>query len=244
MLERSEDDGFSQALATRLIDADRSTGPASDEEIFGTFFIGDDEFALPADRVREVVPYPDRVTPLPKANAAVRGIFGLRGEVLPSVDACTLLGLDAAEASHDLRLAVVSANGGHLGVLFDRTGEVVRVTPSQLVPLNVAENGSRVVDGVIALDEAERDHLTEKLQREKRNVKISVTRFKGLGEMNAKDLKETTMHPATRRLIRVTLDEFEPGDTGRLVERLMGKKPELRFQYIQENARFVEELDV
>ncbi|MEM1449343.1 MAG: chemotaxis protein CheW [Planctomycetota bacterium] len=156
MLERSEDDGFSQALATRLIDADRSTGPASDEEIFGTFFIGDDEFALPADRVREVVPYPDRVTPLPKANAAVRGIFGLRGEVLPIVDACTLLGLDAAEASHDLRLAVVSANGGHLGVLFDRTGEVVRVTPSQLVPLNVAENGSRVVDGVIALDEAER----------------------------------------------------------------------------------------
>ena len=45
-------------------------------------------------------------------------------------------------------------------------------------------------------------------------------------------------------LIRVTIDEDEPGETGDLVERLMGKKPELRFQYIQENARFVEELDV
>ena len=74
--------------------------------------------------------------------------------------------------------------------------------------------------------------------------KIDVQRFKGLGEMDAKDLKETTMDPATRKLIRVTVDEDLPGETGDLVERLMGKKPELRFQYIQENARFVEELDV
>jgi len=74
--------------------------------------------------------------------------------------------------------------------------------------------------------------------------KIDVQRFKGLGEMDAKDLKDTTMNPATRTLIRVTIDEDEPGETGDLVERLMGKKPELRFQFIQENARFVEELDV
>ncbi|MEL6522702.1 MAG: DNA topoisomerase IV subunit B [Pseudomonadota bacterium] len=76
------------------------------------------------------------------------------------------------------------------------------------------------------------------------NGKIDVQRFKGLGEMDAKDLKETTMDPETRTLIRVSIDEDEPGETGDLVERLMGKKPELRFQYIQENARFVEELDV
>ena len=74
--------------------------------------------------------------------------------------------------------------------------------------------------------------------------KIDVQRFKGLGEMDAKDLKDTTMNPLTRKLIRVTIDEESPGETGDLVERLMGKKPELRFQYIQENARFVEELDV
>jgi len=74
--------------------------------------------------------------------------------------------------------------------------------------------------------------------------KIDVQRFKGLGEMDAKDLKDTTMDPASRKLIRVSIDEDAPGETGDLVERLMGKKPELRFQYIQENARFVEELDV
>jgi topoisomerase IV subunit B len=74
--------------------------------------------------------------------------------------------------------------------------------------------------------------------------KIDVQRFKGLGEMDAKDLKDTTMDPKSRKLIRVSIDEDAPGETSDLVERLMGKKPELRFQYIQENARFVEELDV
>ncbi|MFV1591400.1 DNA topoisomerase IV subunit B [Phaeobacter sp. JH20_36] len=95
---------------------------------------------------------------------------------------------------------------------------------------------------VYCLDEAERDKWLEKGLGGK--GKIDVSRFKGLGEMDAKDLKETTMDPKTRKLIRVTIDEDEPGETGDLVERLMGKKPELRFQYIQENAKFVEELDV
>ncbi len=72
--------------------------------------------------------------------------------------------------------------------------------------------------------------------------KIDVQRFKGLGEMDAKDLRDTTMDPNTRRLIRVSIDD-DP-EAGDLVERLMGKKPELRFEFIQERARFVEELDV
>ncbi|WP_127115236.1 DNA topoisomerase IV subunit B [Shimia sediminis] len=95
---------------------------------------------------------------------------------------------------------------------------------------------------VYCIDEAERDVWLEKGLGGK--GKIDVSRFKGLGEMDAKDLKETTMDPGSRKLIRVTIDEDEPGETGDLVERLMGKKPEMRFQYIQENARFVEELDV
>ncbi|MFU8864799.1 MAG: DNA topoisomerase IV subunit B [Rhodobacterales bacterium] len=95
---------------------------------------------------------------------------------------------------------------------------------------------------VYCLDEAEKAMWLEKGLGGK--GKIDVSRFKGLGEMDAKDLKETTMDPASRKLIRVTIDEDEPGETGDLVERLMGKKPELRFQYISENARFVEELDV
>ncbi len=95
---------------------------------------------------------------------------------------------------------------------------------------------------VYCIDEAERDEWLAKGLGGK--GKIDVSRFKGLGEMDAKDLKETTMDPKSRKLIRVSIDEDEPGETGDLVERLMGKKPEKRFEYIQENARFVEELDV
>ena len=74
--------------------------------------------------------------------------------------------------------------------------------------------------------------------------KIDVSRFKGLGEMDAKDLKETTMNPSSRKLIRVSIDDEEPGETSKLVDQLMGKKPELRFHYIQENAKFADELDI
>ena len=91
-------------------------------------------------------------------------------------------------------------------------------------------------------DDAEKERMLAKGLGGK--GKIDVQRFKGLGEMDAKDLKDTTMNPATRKLIRVSIDEDEGGETGELVERLMGKKPELRFEYIQENARFAEELDV
>ncbi len=95
---------------------------------------------------------------------------------------------------------------------------------------------------VYALDDLEKDRLVAEGLGGR--GKIEVSRFKGLGEMDAKDLKDTTMNPATRRLIRVSVDDDLPGETGDLVERLMGKKPELRFQYIQENARFVEDVDV
>ena len=74
--------------------------------------------------------------------------------------------------------------------------------------------------------------------------KIDVSRFKGLGEMPAKQLKETTMDTTKRSLLRVTVPETEHGmaekmrkvtGTGRLVEKLMGKKAEERFEFIQEN---------
>ncbi|MHA3915919.1 DNA topoisomerase IV subunit B [Halovulum sp. GXIMD14793] len=106
-------------------------------------------------------------------------------------------------------------------------------------PLYKVTQGAR---RAYATTEAERDAILERGLGG--NAKMMVSRFKGLGEMDAKDLKETTMNPETRRLIRVSIDEDEPGETGDLVERLMGKKPELRFEYIQENARFVGEVDV
>jgi topoisomerase-4 subunit B len=76
--------------------------------------------------------------------------------------------------------------------------------------------------------------------------KVEVSRFKGLGEMMAHQLKETTMDPAKRALLRVSLLDSERATTSKVVEQLMGNKPEERFNFISSRAEFVseEELDV
>jgi topoisomerase IV subunit B len=70
------------------------------------------------------------------------------------------------------------------------------------------------------------------------NAKVEVSRFKGLGEMMAAQLKETTMDPGKRTLLRVVLVDKEMKPTARAVERLMGTKAEARFEFIQEKAEF------
>jgi topoisomerase-4 subunit B len=71
-----------------------------------------------------------------------------------------------------------------------------------------------------------------------------VSRFKGLGEMMPMQLKETTMKIGSRVLLKVEIAQDDAAATDNLVERLMGKKPELRFQFIQENAEFAKDVDV
>jgi topoisomerase-4 subunit B len=110
----------------------------------------------------------------------------------------------------------------------------------------------RIVQGSkseYARDDTHKNELMEKVFTGR--GKIEVSRFKGLGEMPAKQLKETTMDPAKRVLLRVTVppnhsddDKIERRETNRLVEDLMGKKPEKRFRFIQDNAKFAEDLDV
>ena len=73
-----------------------------------------------------------------------------------------------------------------------------------------------------ALDEAERDGILERLKAEKRRGKVQVTRFKGLGEMNPPQLRETTMDPNTRRLVQLSLDDFET--TREMMDMLLAKK--------------------
>jgi topoisomerase-4 subunit B len=92
-----------------------------------------------------------------------------------------------------------------------------------------------------ARDEADRDRL---IQKHFKNRKVEISRFKGLGEMSAKQLKETTMDPKTRRLDRVSIDAESPSSPARLVEELMGRKPETRLAFIQNNALMVKDLDV
>jgi topoisomerase-4 subunit B len=100
-------------------------------------------------------------------------------------------------------------------------------------PLYRLSHGGTIV---YARDDADRDRILK--TQFKSNAKVEVSRFKGLGEMMPAQLKETTMRPGHRTLVRVEIPDSERKKTDTLVEQLMGKKPELRFQYIQENAQF------
>jgi topoisomerase-4 subunit B len=74
--------------------------------------------------------------------------------------------------------------------------------------------------------------------------KVEISRFKGLGEMPPSQLKDTTMAPGRRTLLQVRIDPEAERPTERLVESLMGRKPELRLKFIQENARLARDLDI
>ncbi|HUO22517.1 MAG TPA: DNA topoisomerase IV subunit B [Caulobacteraceae bacterium] len=107
-----------------------------------------------------------------------------------------------------------------------------------LPPLYRITHGGKTV---YARDDAHKDDL---LATDFKGKKPDIGRFKGLGEMNPSQLKETTMDPATRTMARVTLPRSEEA-VASLVETLMGRKPELRFRFIQENAEFAaEDLDL
>jgi len=90
-------------------------------------------------------------------------------------------------------------------------------------------------------------HKDELLKKEfNANAKVEVSRFKGLGEMMAAQLKETTMDPRKRTLLKVVLADNDRKPTDKSVERLMGTRAEARFEFIQEKAEFATEdlLDV
>lgn len=100
-----------------------------------------------------------------------------------------------------------------------------------------------------ALDDEDKDKILAKVV--KGNQKPDISRFKGLGEMSALQLKETTMDKKNRMLLRVMIPSTtteegkeEAFETRRQVERLMGKNPELRFKFIIERAKFVDDLDI
>jgi topoisomerase-4 subunit B len=73
-----------------------------------------------------------------------------------------------------------------------------------------------------ALDEEEKRILLERIEKEKVRGAVHVTRFKGLGEMNPPQLRESTIHPDTRRLVQLTMDDI--GETRTLMDMLLSKK--------------------
>ena len=131
--------------------------PASAPELFGSFYLGGDEFALPASCIREVVNYPAKMTVLPLSPAYLEGMFTLRGSVIPVVNLGRLFRPGAPAAAATDKVAILDFQQVLVGIVFQDTGEIMRVQPSQRSSLQYAAGDAHaVIAGTILQDDGAR----------------------------------------------------------------------------------------
>lgn len=121
--------------ATASAAAGRSTAEAQQNVSLVSFDLGAQEYALPLERVREIIPLPDRVSDVPRAETAVIGVVTLRDRLLPLVSLRALLGLPNG-THHEQRgkVLVLPMGSGAVGMVADRTREILRVDPTVIDP--------------------------------------------------------------------------------------------------------------
>jgi topoisomerase-4 subunit B len=200
-------------------------------------------------------------------DRATQAVLPLRGKILNVASAST----EKLRQNQELK-DLVEALGCGVGERFDRTrlryGRIIIMTDADVDGAHIASllmtffyrelpelirHGhiylaqpplyrlTQNAKSVYAMDDADR---LRKMKQFKGSAKVEVSRFKGLGEMPPSALKETTMDHAKRTLLKVTALIEDRAETSDLVERLMGRRPELRFQFIQDNAHSVAEVDI
>ncbi len=193
-------------------------------------------------------------------DRASQAILPLRGKIL-NVASATRDKLAANQQLADLALALGCGTGAHYRDGELRYDKVIIMTDADVDGAHIASllitffyrQMPKLIDGghlfiavpplyrltqgtksTYARDDAHKDYLMKTVMTGRGKVEIS--RFKGLGEMPMRDLKDTTMDPSKRTLLRVTVLEEDLAGTADAVERLMGNKPEARFSFIQERA--------
>lgn len=193
-------------------------------------------------------------------NRETQAILPLRGKIL-NVASATKDKISANQEIADMVLALGCGSGKHYDPSALRYEKVVIMTDADVDGAHISsllmtffyqEMPQIIRGGHLYLAQpplyritqnnktyyAQDDESKAKLVAElsKGRGKLEVGRFKGLGEMTAPQLKETTMDPTKRRLLRVMIADVEEHETADRVSQLMGKKPELRFQFIQEQT--------
>lgn len=133
--------------------------------LYGSFFLEGTELALPVDVIQEVVVFPARVTSIPLAPAFLAGVFNLRGAIIPIIDLRSILGMPETVARETQKIAIVDFAGTRVGLVFDATGEMLRVQASDRHPFHYADDNPshvahraarHVVKGALKLNGGER----------------------------------------------------------------------------------------
>ena len=145
-----------------------------------------------------------------------------------------ILLMDADSDGHHIATLMLTFFYRHMRPLIDR-GHIFVAEP----PLYRLDAGRQTY---WALDEEEKSRIEKRLRRKNSRIKIEVQRFKGLGEMMPQTLKETTLDPTRRRILKVTIPEKTRAEN--TIAGLMGRDASVRYRFIMENARNAEDLDV
>lgn len=194
-------------------------------------------------------------------NRETQAILPLRGKIL-NVASATKDKISANQEIADMVLALGCGSGKHYDPASLRYEKIVIMTDADVDGAHIAsllmtffyQEMPQIIRGghlylaqpplyritqnnktYYAQDDETKAKMVEELS--KGRGKLEVGRFKGLGEMTAPQLKETTMDPTKRRLLRVVIPDLDTQETADRVSQLMGKKPELRFQFIQEQTQ-------
>lgn len=140
------------ADAARALKAD-ALARAAGTALYGSFWLGGQEYALDAACIREVVGMPERVTRLPLSPACLEGIFTLRGSAIPMINLARVFDPQAPAAGPEQRVAILEHEEVLVGLVFDATGEVLRVRPEQRTVLAYGGAGAAaVLSGALTLD--------------------------------------------------------------------------------------------
>jgi purine-binding chemotaxis protein CheW len=141
-------DAAARALKAQALE--RAAGTA----LYGSFCLGGQEYALDAACIREVVGMPERLMRLPLSPACLEGVFTLRGSAIPMINLARVFDPSAPAAGPEQRVAILEHEEVLVGLVFDATGEVLRVRPEQRTALHYADMaaGSAVLSGALTLD--------------------------------------------------------------------------------------------